>query len=72
VADLNVVPNFIQGLAMGKAIGVGLRSVDQWWDVTSVALDDTSEVSVREVACMHVSTHFDAHRKVSLYDYITQ
>ncbi|KAJ7582507.1 hypothetical protein C8J56DRAFT_954942 [Mycena floridula] len=32
----DVVCDFVQGLAFGDAIGVGLRSISGWWTVTSV------------------------------------
>jgi hypothetical protein len=36
----DVVPDFIDGLAFGHALGVGLRSVSGWWTVISVKLVD--------------------------------
>ncbi|KAI0340686.1 hypothetical protein BDW22DRAFT_1360117 [Trametopsis cervina] len=39
----NIVPDFIEGWAFGKAIGVGLRSTGDWWTATSVVLVNSAD-----------------------------
>lgn len=38
VTSHNVVPDFVNGWAFGQAMGIGLRSVGDWWTVKEVKL----------------------------------
>jgi hypothetical protein len=41
----DVIPYFVEGYAFGEAIGIGVRSVSNWWTLKSVSLNmATSEV----------------------------
>lgn len=48
--DHNVVPDFVDGWAFGRAIGIGLRSSKGWWTVMGVALADSLVHEVRSVS----------------------
>ncbi|TCD68231.1 hypothetical protein EIP91_011300 [Steccherinum ochraceum] len=34
----NVIPDFVDGWAFGRALGVGLRSSEGWWTVTNISV----------------------------------
>lgn len=38
VPSHNVVPDFVSGWAFGQAVGIGLRSVGNWWTVHGASL----------------------------------
>jgi len=50
----HVVPDFVDGWAFGDALGVGLRSVDEWWTVKRVSL--TPGLAA---VCLHETTDQD-------------
>ena len=34
----HVVPDFVNGWAFGEALGIGLRSIDDWWVIKEASL----------------------------------
>ena len=43
-ASHDVICNFVGGLAFGDALGVGVKSVDGWWNIEAVELLDLPKV----------------------------
>ena len=43
---LDVVPNFVAGVAFGEAIGIGIRATSQWLTVENASLSSPSDALV--------------------------
>lgn len=42
----DVICDFVDGWAFGNALGIGMRSVDGWWTVKEVTLEDSNPDNV--------------------------
>ncbi|KIY64911.1 hypothetical protein CYLTODRAFT_424805 [Cylindrobasidium torrendii FP15055 ss-10] len=52
----DVVPNFVEGWSFGEALGVGIRSIDTTWTVTSVqSLSDALTLNLVRPTRIHAS-----------------
>jgi hypothetical protein len=40
-ASQDVICDFVNGIAFGDALGIGIRSISGWWTVTNVAVKNT-------------------------------
>ena len=60
VQSHDIACDFVGGWAFGNALGVGMRSLDGWWTVDSVAIaGGSSEVRTETVRGRNVLTRLD-------------